>query len=75
MVKEIERANIPTAHITNMKAVAQVIGSNRIVPGIAITNPCSDVTLPEKEQKEVRKNIILRALEALETDVTEQTIF
>lgn len=58
-----------------MTAVAKVIGSNRIVSGIAITNPCSDASLPIEDQRPIRENIILRALKALETDITEQAFF
>ena len=75
MVKEIERAGIPVAHITNMSPVAQSIGSNRIIHGVAITNPLSDVSLAMVEQKKMRKNFIRRALKAVSTDIKEQTFF
>ena len=75
MVKELEKAGIPTAHITNMTPVAKVTGSNRIVPGVAITNPCSDITLPMDEQIVLRKKLISRALKALATEISEPTFF
>ena len=75
MVKELEKASIPTAHITNMSPVAQSIGSNRIIHGVAITNPLSDITLPMEEQKKMRKNFIRRALTAISTDISEQKFF
>lgn len=75
MVKTLEQEGIPTAHITNMTPVAKVTGSNRIIPGIAITNPCSDVTLPMDDQKKIRRNLIERALKAVSVDVTEATFF
>ena len=75
MVKELEKAGLPTAHITNMTPVAQVTGSNRIIPGVAITNPLCDVTLSPEEQLEMRRNFIQRALTAISTDISEPQFF
>lgn len=75
MVKELEMAGLPTAHITNMTPVAKVTGSNRIIPGIAITNPISDVNLPLDEQKKNRRKLVDRALKAVATAVNEPTFF
>lgn len=75
MVKELEKGGIPTAHITNMIAVAKGIGSPRIIPGIAITNPCSDVDLPMSEQLKMRRAYVERAVRAISTEITEQTFF
>lgn len=75
MVKEIEKAGIPVAHITNMTAVAKGIGSPRIIPGVAITNPCSDVDLPMEEQIKMRRNYVDRALQAISTEVEQQQFF
>ena len=75
MVKELEKAGLPTAHITNMTPVAKVTGSNRIIPGIAITNPLSDVKLSVEEQKKMRRNFIERALKAISTDISEPKFF
>ena len=75
MVKEIDKAGIPVVHITAMTPIAQVTGSNRIVPGITINNPCSDVNLPADQQKKIQKNFVARALKAISTDITIQTFF
>ena len=75
MVKEIDRAGIPIAHITNLTPVAKVTGSNRIIPGMALTSPCSDVSLPAEEQKKMQKKYMARVLEAISTDIKEQTFF
>ena len=75
MVKELEKEGIPTAHITSMSPVAQSIGSCRIVHGIAITNPLSDVELPMAEQTKMRRNFVERALKAISTDISQQTFF
>jgi glycine reductase len=75
MVKEIDRAGIPIAHITNLAPIARVTGSNRIVTGVALTNPCSDISLPADEQKKMQKNYVARALKAISTDIKEQMFF
>ena len=75
MVKEIDRAGIPVAHITNLTPIAKVTGSNRIIPGVALTNPCSDVSLPVDEQKKMQKKYVARALKAISTNIKEQSFF
>lgn len=75
MVKVIEKAGIPVAHITNMTPVAKVTGSNRIVPGIAITNPTSDVSLPLADQLKIRRSLIQRSLNSLATELDEAEFF
>ena len=75
MVKEIDKAGIPVAHITALTPIAQVTGSNRIVPGVTINNPCSDVGLPADQQKKLQKQFVARALKAISTGITEQTLF
>lgn len=75
MVKELEKAGLPTAHITNMTPVAKVTGSNRIIPGIAIKNPCSDPSLAMPEQKKMRRMFVERALKAVSTEIEEPTFF
>ena len=52
-----------------------MVGSNRIIKGSKIVNPLGDVDLDPKNEKEMRRGIIEKALEALEAEVTEQTIF
>jgi glycine reductase len=75
MVKEIDKVGIPVAHITAMTPIAQVTGSNRIIPGVTINNPCSDVDLPAEQQKKIQKKFVARALEAISTEITNQTFF
>lgn len=61
--------------ITAIPPIAKMLGINRIVQGRAITNPVGDPTLPEKQEKELRRKFILRALELLQTDVEGPTVF
>ena len=75
MVKEIERAGIPVAHICTVVPISLTVGANRIIPAIAIPHPLGDPHLSKKDEKAVRKEIVVKALKALETEVDEQTVF
>lgn len=51
------------------------VGANRIVPAIAIPHPLGNPALTPEEEYNLRKKIVNRALEALTTEVKDQTIF
>jgi betaine reductase len=75
MTVEIEKAGIPTAHITTMTPIAVMVGSSRIIPGAGIIHPLGNIELDPGEEKTLRRNIVERALEALQTVLTEQKLF
>lgn len=75
MVKEIEKTGIPVVHVANMVPVAKSIGSNRILKAYSIPAPMCDPTIPEKEQKQQRYELMKKALEVLATDIKAQTVF
>ncbi len=75
MVKEIERAGIPVVHICTVVPISLTVGANRIVPAIAIPHPLGNPSLDEAEEKALRRKIVEKSLVALETEVTEQTVF
>ena len=50
-----------------MTAVAEAVGSNRIVQGQGIVNLLGDSDLPPEEERELRKQIVRKALEVLAT--------
>ncbi len=58
-----------------MTPVALMVGSNRIIPGSGIAHPLGNPDLAPKAEKTLRRTIVGRALEALQTDVTEQKVF
>ena len=64
----MEKAGIPVAQVTAMTAVAKAVGSNLIVRGQGIVNLLGDSDLPPEEEREIRKQIVRQALEALATD-------
>ncbi len=75
MVKEVERAGIPVVHICTVTPISMTVGANRIVPAIAIPHPLGNPALDKGEEKELRRRIVEKALDALTTEVDGQTIF
>ena len=75
MVKEIERAGIPVVHMCTVTPISMTVGANRIVPAIAIPHPLGNPALSLEEEKAIRRRILNTALEALSTEVDDQTIF
>lgn len=75
MVKELERAGLPTAHVCSIVPISKTVGANRIVPSIAIPHPLGDPTKTPDEEKAIRRALVEKALRALETEVAGQTVF
>lgn len=75
MVTELEKAGIPTVHVANMTPVSMSLGCNRIVKSYGIPFPFCDPQMPEEVQMEQREEMFLKVLKALETNVTEPTVF
>ena len=75
MAKEIERAGIPVAHVCSIITISQTVGANRIVPAVAIPHPLGNPKLPLAEEKELLRNLLKKALDALQTPIEEQTVF
>lgn len=75
MVKEIERAGIPVVHMCTIVPISLTVGANRIVPTIAIPHPLGDPSLSMEEEKDIRRKLLGKALKALQTEVSEQTVF
>lgn len=75
MVKEIEKAGLPVVHMCNLVPISLTVGTNRIVPTISIPYPLGDPASPKEEQWKLRYHRVGVALEALATDIKEQTVF
>lgn len=75
MVKEIERAGIPVVHICTVVPISLTVGANRIIPAVAIPHPLGNPALPAEEERKVRRNLVMKALGALTTEVHGQTVF
>lgn len=75
MVKAIEATGLPIVHMCTIVPISQTVGANRIVPTVAIPYPLGNPELDPKDEKELRRKLVRKALKALETPVTEQTVF
>lgn len=75
MLKEIERAGLPIVHMCTIVPISKTVGANRIVPTIAIPHPLGNPNLSAEDEKALRRKLTKTALKALETPVTEQTVF
>ena len=60
--------------ITAIPNIAKMVGVNRIVQGRAVTNPVGDPSLPEEQEKDLRREYILKALELLQKEVDGPTV-
>jgi glycine reductase len=58
-----------------MVPVALQKGVGRVVTGVRIEHTLGDPALPAESDRKLRKEIITRALKALETNVKEPTLF
>ncbi len=75
MVKEIEKAGITIVQMANLIPVAKTVGANRMVPTISIPYPLGDPSTSKEEQWKLRYHRVGVALDALATDVKDQTVF
>ena len=75
MVKALESRGIPTVHICSIVPISQAVGANRILPAVAIPYPTGNPNLPPEDEFTLRKKLVQRALDALSTDISEQTVF
>lgn len=66
---------IATAFVTALPTIAVMMGANRIVRGVAITNPAGDPGLDTGDEVRLRRRIVERALKMLETDVEPGTVW
>ncbi len=74
-MKELERAGIPTALVTNLVTIAEQVGAPRVVPGGGIPYPTGNPDLPPEAERAWRRRLVERTLVALATPVERPTIF
>lgn len=66
---------MPVVHMASIVPISQSVGANRIIPTVAIPHPLGDPTLDPAEEKALRRRLVEKALTALSTGVSEQTVF
>ncbi len=62
-------------HVASIVPISLTVGANRIVPAVAIPHPLGNPELPEDEERELRLNLVKKALRALQMEVEKQTVF
>lgn len=55
--------------------VSLTVGANRIIPTIAIPHPLGNPALSKEDEYNLRKHLVEKALDALQTEVDGQKIF
>ena len=73
--KELDKAGVPVAMISALFPLAEQVGASRIVKGVRIPHPCGDPSLPPEVDSRLRRDIVETALNALQEEVVEPTIF
>ncbi len=66
---------IPTVFITALPTIAQMVGANRVVRGVAITHPTGDPSLAAGDEAALRIRILERAADMLGTEVDPRTVW
>ncbi len=66
---------MPVVHMATIVPISLSVGANRIIPTVAIPYPLGNPAETPDKEKELRRRLVDKALKALETDVTEQTVF
>lgn len=64
---------IATVFVTALPTIASMVGANRVVRGVAITNPTGDPGADD--ELALRRAIVERALQMLETPVEPRTVW
>lgn len=61
--------------VTALPTIAQMVGANRILRGVAITNPTGDPALEPDDERAMRVSLMRRALQMLATEVEPRTVW
>ena len=76
MVKAIEEAaDVPVVHMLTIVPISLSVGANRLIPTVAIPHPLGNPAESHEEEFKLRTRLVARALKALQTPVSEQTVF
>jgi glycine reductase complex component B subunit gamma len=61
--------------VTALPTIATMVGANRVLRGVAITNLFGDADRSPVGERALRRRIVERALELLETEVEPGTVW
>ncbi len=66
---------MPVVHVCTVVPISLTVGANRIDPAVAIPYPLGNPQLNQEEEFTLRRSIVEKALQALTTEITDQTVF
>ena len=66
---------MPAVHVCTIVPISKTVGANRIVPAVSIPHPFGDPTKTPAEEHTLRCALVERALDALATEIEDQTVF
>ena len=72
-VRFMSRLKVPS--MLTIVPISLSVGANRLIPTVAIPHPLGNPNLSAEEEYKLRYGLVTRALKALQTPVTEQTVF
>lgn len=75
MTKELEREGIVVAMVSALPSIPLSVGAHRVVRGVRVEHLCGDPGLTPDRDRELMMRIVEKALEAMQTEVTEPTLF
>jgi glycine reductase len=58
-----------------MTPVAVMVGANRVVPAAGIIHPLGNAELSPADERVLRRRIVEKALQALQSEVVRPTVF
>jgi len=61
--------------VCSIVPISKTVGANRIVASVAIPHPLGDPEKSPAEEKSLRRDLLDRALKALETEIDEQSVW
>lgn len=61
--------------ITALPTIATMIGTNRTLRGVAVTNPVGDPSLGAEDELALRRGIVEQAVAMLSTEVKPKTVW
>ena len=62
-------------HVCTVTPITINVGANRVVPAMASPYPTGNIELEKEDEKLFRRHMLDTDVEALATEITEQTIF
>lgn len=73
MTRELERAGLPTVHITNLTKISEGIGPKRIMKGNSVIHVVGNPAIPHDSEVKYRHKLVDQALDMLMVNPEEGT--